>query len=222
MKTFSAEALAALASGDVIVSGAVRFALPEPVRFWGGHGALSLSVDGVAEAFVGVGDRGMVNASSGTLGGAEITAALELSGVDPDIAGRLGLEEMRGVRTILWRLIFNGSGSRLLHAAVFLRGRVDDCPITETPGGSSTIQVKVEGAARGLGRRSERMRSDADQRLIRPTDTGLSRVVYAGEKAVTWGGQPPAKAGAALGGIGPGGGGGGGGSLMNRFDKQVY
>ena len=106
MKTFSAEALAALASGDVIVSGAVRFALPEPVRFWGGHGPLVLPVDGVSEAFIGVGDRGMVNGSSGTIGGGEIGATLELSGVDPDVAGNLGLEELRGVRVIIWRLIW--------------------------------------------------------------------------------------------------------------------
>ena len=218
MKTFSAEALAALASGDVIVSGAVRFALPEPVRFWGGHGPLVLPVDGVSEAFIGVGDRGMVNGSSGTIGGGEIGATLELSGVDPDVAGNLGLEELRGVRVIIWRLIFSGSGARLLHAAVFLRGRVDDAPIEETKGGTSIIRVTVEGAARGLGRRSERMRSDADQRLIRPTDGGLSRVIYAGDKQVTWGGQPPIKAGAAMGANGPGGNGSiGGGSNIRQL-----
>lgn len=201
MKSFSTEALAALVSGDNMVSGAVQIgAEPNALRFWGGFGVLAF--DGMA--FMGVGDRGLVSASAGALGGQEAGAELRLSGVDPDIVAGLDLRSLRGKPTILWRLIFNGAGSTLLHAGVFLRGRVDRAPVEETPGGTSTIVIGVEGAARGLGRRSERMRTDADQRLISATDTAFKRIAYAGEKTIYWGGKPPARSGSAFGGRGGG------------------
>lgn len=207
MKTFSAEAKAALASGDVLASGAVRIGVaPNVLRFWGGYG--TLVIDG--EAYVGVGDRGLVAASAGTVGGAETGAELRLSGVDPDVAAGLDLRGLRNQPVVLRRLIFNGAGSVLLHAAVFLRGRVDRAVSEDTPaeGGegeslsiASSIVIGVEGAARGLGRRSERMRTDADQRLISATDTAFRRIAYAGEKTINWGGKPPVRSGSVFGGL---------------------
>lgn len=208
MKSFSAEALAALASGDNIVSGAVQIgAEPNALRFWGGFGTQVIG----GAAYIGVGDRGLVSATTGALGGQESGAELRLSGVDPDVVAGLDVRSLRRRPVVLWRLIFNGAGSRLLHAAVFLRGRVDRASVEETPGGTSAIVIGVEGAARGLGRRSERMRTDADQRLISATDGGLRRIAYAGEKQIYWGGKPPQRAGAAMGGSF-----GSSGSIMNR------
>lgn len=199
MKTFSAEALAALASGDNIVHGAVRIGTaPNALRFWGGHGVQV--IDG--EAFLGVGHNALVAASAGALGGGEAGAELRLSGVDPDVVAGLDLRSLRRRPVVLWRLIFNGSGSLLLHAAVFLRGRVDSVVMDDVPGGASTIVIGVEGAARGLGRRSERMRTDSDQRLISFSDGGLRRIAYAADKQISWGGKPPVRAGGALGGSG--------------------
>ncbi|EDX80114.1 hypothetical protein BBAL3_1271 [Brevundimonas sp. BAL3] len=195
MKLFSAEALAALASGDVIVSGAVRIGSSDPIRLWGGHGALV--VDG--EAYEGVGSRGLVSVSSGSIGGAESPAALTLDGVESALLPEADLRSLRGAPVVIRRLVFDGSGAQLLHAAVYLRGRVDTIQISETPGGTASLTLSVEGAARGLGRRSERMRTDADQRMINPTDGGMSRVSYAGERSIYWGGKPPARAGAVFG-----------------------
>ena len=104
-------------------------------------------------------------------------------------------------------------GRVLLESKVWLRGRVDSVTLNETPGGTSTLKVGVEGPARGLGRRSERMRSDADQRLIDEADAGFRRVAYAGQKSIYWGGKPPERAGSAFGG---GGGGGGYGDVTVR------
>lgn len=197
MKSFSAEALSALASGDVMVSGAVRLNRePNVVRLWGGYGAQVIN----GEVYLGVGDSGLVSVSAGALGANEQGAELTLSGVDPDVAGTLNLKILRGQPAVLYRLIFNGTGARLLHTEVYLRGRIDRTPIKETPGGASTITIGVEGAARGLGRRSERMRTDADQRQISPTDGGMRRVAFAADKAINWGGKPPERAGGAFGG----------------------
>lgn len=201
MKTFSAEALAAIASGDVMTHGAVQLGRePNQVRLWGGQGVLAFN--GVA--FVGTDKRGLVSASGGSLGGSEQGAELTLSNVDPDIVGRLNLKALRGQPAVLWRLIFNGTGARLLHAEIFLRGRIDRAPKEETPGGAAIIRVGIEGPARGLGRRSERMRTDADQRMIDPTANGFAAVAYAGEKAINWGGKPPQRSGTAFGGVSPG------------------
>ena len=215
MKTFSVQAAAAIASGDVLTSGAVWFGGSTAVGFWGGFG--NIVIDG--RPYVGIGDRGLVQASGGTLGGAEQGAELTLSGVDADVAAALEVENLRGVPGVIYRLIFNGAGSVLLHAAVYLRGRVDRAPVEETPGGMAKITISVEGAARGLGRRSERMRSHNDQQLIKPGDGGLSRIAYAGDKDIYWGGQPPQRAGGAMGGsyfTGSGGVGSGG------LDRNVY
>lgn len=204
MKDFSAEALEALESGEAIVTGAVAFGLVEPVRYWGGYGPLV--IDG--QAYVGVGDQATIEVSGGTLGGRAEGARLMLSGVDPDVAAQVTLRSLRGVSAVLWWLIFDGSGRTLLQASVWLRGRVDAVSLDETPGGTSTLVVPIEGSARGLGRRSERMRSDADQQLIEAGDTGFKRVSYAGTKTIYAGGKPPVRAVNAFGGYGPGYGGG--------------
>ncbi|MBJ7485969.1 hypothetical protein [Brevundimonas sp.] len=194
MKTFSSEALAALADGTAIVSGAVRFGLPDPARFWGGHGFQVID----EQAFLGLGDRGLISVSSGTLGGQAQGAELILSGVDPDVAAALDVRQLRGVPVVIWRLIFDGSGRTLLQASVYLRGRVDSAPTEDRPGGPAVLRLGIEGPARGLGRRSERMRSDADQRLISPTDGALKRVAYAAQKPIYWGGRPPERASSAF------------------------
>lgn len=224
MKAFSSPALEALAAGDVIVSAAVWLETsPEPVAAWGGHGDLVLPhprLAGEYVAFTGIGDRGLVTASAGTLGGAEQAAEVVLAADDPEVFAGLDLTVLRNVPAVIWRLVFDGSGTTLLQASVFLRGKVDDAPLVETPGGDSRITVTIEGAARGLGRRSARMRTDADQRTISATDGGLRRVSHAGEKVIYAGGKPPVRAGAAIGGVTAGNSGGyavgrvGGGDLV--------
>ena len=230
MKSFSPEAKAALAAGDVVVAGAVRIdTTPDPILLWAGYGELSLPsavTIGETETYKGIGDRGVAQVSGGQLGAAEQGAQLVLSGLDSDVAAGTDLTVLRGRGVILWRLIFNGAGSQLLHAAPYLRGRVDRANTVDVPGGTSTLTLGIEGASRGLGRRSERMRSDADQRLIDPDDTGLRRVSYAGEKTIYFGGVKPARAGVAFQGSGPGqtpdsSGGGGGGRDITDVNTDV-
>ncbi len=191
MKILPPEALAALERGDAVVSAAVRIALDIPALFWGGFGPLTIA----GEVYGGVGDRGVVSSTRGAIGTAEYKTELKLSGVDPDIAAAVDLRGLRGRGVVIRRLIFDSSGSILLADNVWLRGRVDLATLDETVGGTSALVVSVEGAVRGLGRRSERMRSDADQRLIDSADSGLRRVAYAGEKQIYWGGKVPARAG---------------------------
>jgi len=105
---------------------------------------------------------------------------------------------VRGAAAVIWELIFDQAGANLLASNVVLRGRCDRMPRKDVVGGPAVLKLMIEGAARGLGRRSVRVRSDADQRLIDGTDGGFSRVSYAGEKQLNWGGKPPQRASSAL------------------------
>ncbi|MDO7841073.1 hypothetical protein [Sphingomonas immobilis] len=204
MKIFSDEAIEAIERGDVIVSGAVEILSDPPVRVWGGYN--QIVIDG--QTFDGIGDRGLAAVSGGALGGAEQNVTLELSRIEPDVIALFDAGPLRRVITVIRRLLFDGSGTQLLHAEIFTRGTLDQLPVEETPGGTSTIKASVETAARGLGRRGGRMRTDADQRLIKATDGGFKAIAYAGQKNLYWGGKKPATAANALTSGSAGGGGG--------------
>lgn len=196
MRIYSEAAQAALEEGTALAIGAVRLELTTgPWRVWGGFGPLVL--DG--ETYIGIGDRGLVSVAGGQLGGAEQGATLSLSGVDPDAIALVDTLAVRGAPAVLWELLFDQSGANLLDAHVALRGRCDRMPIEDEVGGGSTITLMIEGAVRGLGKRSGRRRTDADQRLIDGDDGGFKAVSYAGEVTLNWGGKPPVRAGSALG-----------------------
>ncbi|MCU0946817.1 MAG: hypothetical protein MUF47_00985 [Porphyrobacter sp.] len=204
MKVFTPAALAALDNGDAIVSGAVEIGSNPPIRVWGGHG--SITFDG--RTFEGVGDRGIAQVAGGALGGAAQNITLTLSGIDPETLALLDADAVKGAPTVLWRLIFDESGTSLLDFHVWARGRLDTLPQEDEIGGTAAITAQLETAARGLGKRGGRMRSDADQRLIDPADGFFKNVSFAAEKQLYWGGRRPARAGSVLpggGGIAPGG-----------------
>lgn len=140
------------------------------------------------------------------MGGIAQNTTLSLSGIEPDLLALLDPAEIKGAPVTVWSLVFDTSGTVLLDAFVYRRGRVDRIPVRETSGGTATISVEVESPGRGLGRRTGRLRADADQRLIDPNDGGMRRVSFAASKTLYWGGRRPATAGSALGG-GSGGGG---------------
>lgn len=193
MKLFSDAAKIALERGQTIVSGAVDIALPGGVHFraWGGHGPLT--IDG--HLYVGLGDRALAQASGGALGDAAQGVTLTLSAVEPEVAAAVDLPALRNAPCVVWRLIFDGTGTQLLYARVFARGRIDSAEVEETPGGEATITLKVESAAKSLGRAGGRMRTDADHQTVKPGDVAFRKVSFAGDQLLPWGGKPPARAG---------------------------
>lgn len=203
MKLIAPEALAALDEGTAIVAGAVEIASTPPIRVWSGWSPLTLA----GETFDPLGDRGLVQVTGGALGGAAQNITLSLSGIDPETLALLDSSEVAGAPAVLWRLIFDGSGETLLDAQVWARGRLDTLVREEQIGGTAEITASLETAARGLGRRGGRLRSDADQRLIDAGDGFFKNVSFVGEKTLYWGGRRPARAGSALPGTGGGGGG---------------
>lgn len=204
MKAIAAVALEALADGTGIVVGAVEVACDPPIRVWGGHGPLTFG----GRTFEPVADRGLVEVAGGALGGAAQSITLTLSGIEPAVLDLLEADEVAQAPGTLWRCIFAGDGVTMLDAHVWARGRLDELASEEEVGGSALIQAALETAARGLGRRGARMRTDADQRLVKANDGFFRNTAFAGEKTLYWGGRRPSNAGSAVGGSYGGGGGG--------------
>lgn len=194
MKTFSDAAIAALVAGTAIVTGAVFLDCAPAVRVWGGFGDLVIG----EETFLGVGNAALAQVTGGAVGGAAQNVTLSLSGVDSVSAGLLDSSSLRSCPAVLYRCVFDKSGTHLLDAQVFAQGRLDQLTVEDTPNGTSTITALLEGAAQGMGRAGGRLASDADQRLISPTDGGFRKVSYAGTITLYWGGQKPATASQAL------------------------
>lgn len=195
MKFFPPDAMAEIEKGGAVTPYAVAIYCDPPVRVWRGYGRIEIG----GEMFDGIGDVGLVSATGGALGGAEQSITLELSGVEPHVIAVFDAAALRRAPCIIYSLVFDSSGTQLLHSQIFARGSLDQIPVEDTPAGTSTIRAMVETAARGLGRRGGRMRTDADQRLIKSNDGGFKAIAYAGEKNLYWGGKKPANAGAALG-----------------------
>jgi hypothetical protein len=174
----------------------------DAIRLWGGYGDADLPSDAGTSTFKGIGDRGLIQSSTGAIGGTAQNLTLALSGIEPEAIAVLNPDEVRGASVVVRRLIFDSAGKTLLGAYVYTRGRVDELRTSEVVGGAASIQLAIEGAARGLGRKGARLRSDADQRLVNPTD-GFYRVVSAApKKTLFWGGKKPSIGGSLTGGAG--------------------
>lgn len=194
MKSFATAAKAAIVAGTAQTGGAVEILCAPAVRVWSGEGIIPIE----GNSFKGIGARGLVKVTGGSIGAMAEKFTLVLSGLEPEALELLTASDLKGATVTIWRLVFDGSGTSFLDAQIFRRGRVDRIYTEETIKGTAAINVDVEGLARGLGRRGGRMRSDADQRLIDPTDSGMSRISYAGTKHLYWGGKPPVTAANAL------------------------
>lgn len=185
MRDYSDEAIAAMASGQAIAVGALAVYCDPPVFLWGGPYAIDLDGD----TYLGVDDRAIGQVSGGSIGGTEQNSTVSLSGIDPEALELLDAAEVSRAPAKLYRLLFDGAGRTLLDARVFRRGRIDDVSIDEQIGGKATVTVSIESAARGLGRSGQRMRSDADQRLIDPLDGFFKHTSYAATKTIYFGGR---------------------------------
>ncbi len=214
MKSIATAAMDAIEDGTANIGGAVEIlAKDEPIRVWSGHGVLTLE----GEDYLPLGDREVGIATGAALGGVAQNLTLSMSGLEPALLELLDAASVKNAPVRVITLIFDGSGTQLLDHFVHRRGRVDRVPVRETSGGTATISVEVEGPGRGLGRRTGRMRSDADQRLIDANDGAMRQVSFAAEKTLYWGGRRPSRAGSAFGGGGNRDGGGPPGSRRGFY-----
>lgn len=218
MKSITPAGLGALSDGTGIVFGAVEISSTPPIRVWGG--LKPVTFDG--RTFQPVGDKSLVQVAGGALGNAAQSITLSLSGIDGETLALLDASEVSGAGVILWRLIYDKSGTQLLDFTVWARGRLDTLPTEDEIGGTATITARLETPARGLGRRGSRLRSDADQRLLDANDGFFKNVAYAAEKELYWGGPKPQRAGSVVNGGNSGRGGSGGGGPGRARDFRAF
>lgn len=186
MKTLPDEAIEALAGRAPILAGAARFSFGETFRVWSGLG--ELEIDG--QPYKGIGANALIVPTGSQTGGSAEGVRLTLSGLDPDIAQTIEDESYHQKPVTIWRLIFSPDHA-LLGAAVYLRGRVDTITITEQVGGDSSIEFDIEGPRRDMSRRSSRIRSNTDQRVLGGSgDAAFKHITYAGRKTLVWGQRP--------------------------------
>lgn len=196
MKIYSDAELDEFEAGTAIVVGAAEILCDPPLRVWSGYWPIEIA----GETYTPIGATGIVTVASTQLGSADQSVTLALSGIAPEVLELYDASEVRDAPVTVYEIVFKGDGKTLLGAHVIQRGRLDDLPADEVIGGVAQISAIVQTAARGLGRRGSRMRTDADQRLINPADGFFKHASYAAETTLYWGGQRPATAGAALGG----------------------
>lgn len=204
MKFLSAEGRALLAAGEPKMLGAARFDLPDGVhRFWQGFGVLT--VPGLGD-FLGVGANALLAPVGGELGSGASGVRLTLSALEPALATALVGAPYRNRPATLWRLIFDVHGTTLIDAPRFFVGRIEAIDEVETIGGTSAVEVSLEGSARDLSRTGGRLRSDTDQRLLGgPDDASFRATSIAGERTLSWGALPPTPVSSGLpGAVAPG------------------
>lgn len=197
MKIYSAEGLAALDSGQSLDIGAIRIGSTPPLCVWGGYGVITIDGD----EFHGLADRVLVTVTGGSLGVGAEPSEIKLSRSDPAVEAMLAAPDLWRAPVTIWRLLFDAGGRNLLDAKVHQRGRIDDAEDVDVPGGDTNLVLKVEGAARGLGRSLGRMRSDPDHRLVNALSGAMKHIGAFASKQLFWGGRRPVRAGGALGRI---------------------
>lgn len=188
MKNFSAPALAALASGTVIMAGAVQFSFGSTYRLWSGLGALTLADIG---DFDGIGAHALIVPVRSEKGEGVDGVRLSLSKLEPAVAASINNEDYQQKPVVIWRCIHDSATHALLDFDTFFRGRVNTVTLRETARAESSIDVFIEGAGLDMGRTNGRVRSNADQRTLGgSTDGGMKHIATAGEVTLRWGQRP--------------------------------
>ena len=124
-------------------------------------------------------------------------------GLTPDVLRTIEQEDYRDRPVRIYDAYFHPDTGALLDVKGLRRGYVDIIEHIEDDKRGYTLVANCETRALDYNRTNGRMRSDADQRLIKADDGFFKHVSYAAEKQLYWGGKKPAVAGQALGGVRP-------------------
>jgi len=104
----------------------------------------------------------------------------------PDVLATIEQEQYHQRPVRMSTAFFNPDTGALLSVEVWLRGYVDRIVHTDGDDGAG-LEVQIETRTRDITKSGYRVRSDADQRLIDPTDDGLRHVATVHTETVYFG-----------------------------------
>lgn len=189
MRILSAAALAALDTGRFGARNGFTVEMPDgPFALW--DDAFDQTIDGVTYT------RGAGLFTIGAMSSAGDMAVrsvdITLSGIDPDIATRILLEDWHQRPVTVRRFLFATDLPQTIFARTWFTGFLDTLEWRETAGrdgqpGTSGLVARCEDIGRELGRKGARTRSSTDQRQLYADDAFFDGVVAATQAELTWG-----------------------------------
>ncbi|MFC5423050.1 hypothetical protein ACFPOB_26220 [Bosea eneae] len=193
-KVVDAGTLAQLRAGQIARIEMMLFDFPAPTgqkAFFSGQGEFTWS--GIT--FRGAGNLFQLSAIGGVSDGTAVGLAIRLNGdaragLDASVFASIETIQYRNAPVLVWRGYLHPTTYALLSVEPVFRGRLDTIEHNVTEGGDVYMQAAVESGAIDLGRSGYRMRTDADQRLIDPSDGSLRHVQSTVSQEVKWGKIP--------------------------------
>jgi hypothetical protein len=194
-RSISGALQAQLDKGMIARTEMILFDFPNPtgqVGFFSGVGEFVWS--GIT--FVGAGtlfDVSVVGASSS---GAAVGLAIRLNGdaregLTPTVLASIETIQYRGRPVSIYRRYMDPVTYAEIATEALYRGYIDTIDHNLTENGEVYLEASVESRALDLGRSGYRMRTDADQRLIDPSDGLFKDVGTVQKKEISWGSFTP-------------------------------
>lgn len=182
MKSLSAPALAALASGSICIVQLVAMEFPAPIYL--NTSTWDLTFGGnVYKGAYGLGSISAVSDKPGEISG----ISLELAAGSPAIIALAldGADEVQGTVCTIRTAIIETTSYTVLDAPIEWSGTLDTMSIGED-GNSAVVSVSAESKAVDLLRGTPSMYVDEEQTIISPGDRSFKYVVDQVDKPLIW------------------------------------
>ncbi|WP_342640942.1 hypothetical protein [Rhodoligotrophos ferricapiens] len=195
MRTIDAATLAVLDAGAYAERDMILFDFPSGYYgFWTGEGVFNWN----SFTFVGSGSVLTVVQieERDDLGSVPLEIrlrALPEAGLTDDVLATIEVEQYHQRPVSIYKAYFHPLTAALLSVNPRYRGYVDQIEHEEGADGSYVLVGRIESRSLDHSRTGYRLRSDADQQLIAPGDTGLRYAGLAGKQQIWWGTHPPKK-----------------------------
>jgi hypothetical protein len=195
MRLIPAGLQAQLDAGRIARVEMILFDFPAPtglVGFFSGIGSIVWS--GIT--FVGAGTLFEINTVGASADGTAIGLNVRLNGdaragLDATTLALIETIQYRGRPVTLYRRYSHPETYAEIAVERLYRGYIDRIDHNLTEGGDVYLEAAIESRALDLGRSGYRMRTDADQRAIDPTDDFFKDVAIVSKKEIQWANYSP-------------------------------
>ena len=185
MRSLSPEVLNLLDQGRVVIRGMIRFDFSQTYGFWTGNA--DWLYNGVTYVPGGIINVSTLPAQMGFESqGLELSlASAPSNGLTPEILATIETEIYHQKPVTISDAFFHPDTNALLFVEPLYRGYVDT--IEHEMGSNGHLTMRCESRAVDNGKTGYRVRSNADQQLIKPDDNFFQYVESAQKEEVYWG-----------------------------------